>query len=87
MRQSGSVLHSATQHSVDAPLRRITGLGLCGRSYLQSKVYQKEPKTVEQLNYENIMHETSLISKEMLNKVFLRFQKCLEDCVNNDGKH
>ncbi len=33
------------------------------------------------------MHEISLISKEMLNKVFQSFQERLEDCVNNDEKH
>ncbi|XP_065200387.1 uncharacterized protein LOC135842968 [Planococcus citri] len=54
--------------------------------YLKSKVYQDDPRTLKQL-LDNIIRESRLIRREMLNKVFNNFKKRLVDCVKNDGKH
>jgi hypothetical protein len=54
--------------------------------YLKSKVYEKKPRTTEDLK-QNIRYEVAAISPTMLQRVMQNFQKCLRECVDNNGRH
>jgi hypothetical protein len=54
--------------------------------YLKSKVYEKRPRTTEDLK-ENIRDEVAAISPIMLQRVMQNFQTRLRECVGNNGRH
>jgi len=54
--------------------------------YLKSKVYEKKPRTTEELK-QNIRDEVAAISPTMLQRVMRNFQKRLRECVDNNGRH
>jgi hypothetical protein len=55
--------------------------------YLKSKVYEKKPRTTEDLK-QNIREEVAAIPPTMLQRVMQNFQKrLLGDCVDNNGRH
>jgi hypothetical protein len=54
--------------------------------YLKSKVYEKRPRTTEDLK-ENIRDEVAAISPIMLQRVMQNFQKRLRECVGHNGRH
>jgi hypothetical protein len=53
--------------------------------YLRSKVYEKKPRTTEDLE-QNIREEVAAIPPNMLQRVMQNFQKHLRECVDN-GRH
>jgi hypothetical protein len=54
--------------------------------YLKSKVYEKKPRTTVDLK-QNIRDEVAAVSPIMLQRVTQNFQKCLPECVDNNGRH
>jgi hypothetical protein len=55
--------------------------------YLKSKVYEKKPRTTEDLK-QNIREEMAAIPPTMLQRVMQNLQKCfLGECVDNNGRH
>jgi hypothetical protein len=58
---------------------------LCG--YLESKVYEKKPRSTEDLK-QNIREEVAAIPPTMLlQRVMQNFKKRLLECVDNNGRH
>jgi hypothetical protein len=49
-------------------------------------VYEKKPRTTVDLK-QNIRKEMAEISLAMLQQVMQNFQKCVEECVDNKGRH
>jgi hypothetical protein len=54
--------------------------------YLKSKVYDKKPRTTEDLK-QNIREEVAAIPPTMLQQVMQNFQKRLRERVDNNGRH
>jgi hypothetical protein len=55
--------------------------------YLKSKVYEKKPRTTEDLK-QNIKEEVAAIPPTMVQRVMQNFQKrLLGECVDNNGRH
>jgi hypothetical protein len=55
--------------------------------YLKSKVYEKKPRTTEDLKQNN-RAEVAAIPPTMLQRVMQNFQKrLLGECVDNNGRH
>jgi hypothetical protein len=54
--------------------------------YLESKVYEKKPRTTEDLK-QNIREEVAAIVPTMLQRVMQNFQKRLRERVDNNGRH
>jgi hypothetical protein len=54
--------------------------------YLKSKVYEKKPRTTEDLE-QNIREEVTAVPLTMLQRVMQNFQKRLRECVDNNGRH
>jgi hypothetical protein len=49
-------------------------------------VYEKKPRTTEELK-QNIREEVAAIPPTMLQRVMQNFQKRLQGCVDNNGRH
>jgi ABC-type long-subunit fatty acid transport system fused permease/ATPase subunit len=49
-------------------------------------MYEKKPRTTMNLK-QNIREEVAAISPNMLQRVMQNFQKRVEVCVNNKGRH
>jgi mannose/cellobiose epimerase-like protein (N-acyl-D-glucosamine 2-epimerase family) len=49
-------------------------------------VYEKKPRTTVDLK-QNIREEVAAISSSMLQRVMQNFQKRLEECFDNKGRH
>jgi hypothetical protein len=55
--------------------------------YLKSKVYEKKPRTTEDLK-QNIRKEVAAVPPTMLQRVMQNFQiRLLGECVDNNGRH
>jgi hypothetical protein len=54
--------------------------------YLTSKVYEKKPRTRVDLK-QNIRDKVAAISPTMLQRAMQDFQKCSQECVDNNGHH
>jgi hypothetical protein len=67
---------------------KMPDLNACGFffwGYLKSRVYEKKPRTMVDLK-QNIS-EVAEIFPTMLQRVMQNFQKYLQDCVDNKGRH
>jgi hypothetical protein len=49
-------------------------------------VYGKKPRTTEDLK-QNTREEVAAIPPTMLQRVMQNLQKCLQECVDNNGRH
>jgi hypothetical protein len=49
-------------------------------------VYEKKPRTMVD-SKQNIREEVAAISPNLLQGVMQNFQKCLGECVDNNGRH
>jgi hypothetical protein len=54
--------------------------------YLKSKVYDKKPRTTMDLK-QNVRDAVAAISPTMLQRVMQNFQKRLQECADNNGRH
>jgi len=57
---------------------------LCG--YLKSKVYVRNPRTVDDLKV-SIREEIATVPQEMLVNVMQNFEERLRTCVRQEGRH
>jgi hypothetical protein len=49
-------------------------------------VYENKPRTTIDLK-QNIRDEVAAVSSTMTQQVMQNFQKCLQECVENNGRH
>jgi len=54
--------------------------------YLKSKVYVREPRTIDDLKV-SIREEIATVRQEMLVNVIQNFEERLRTCVRQEGRH